>query len=121
LLPTAILEFPHTLLPDPTNIIDISVHIAGGLTIFIILTNFKYIQEEKRDLLTMLGVIGFFIALEVFQILLKLFADIGGPITLDILEDIFLTIGGGFIGLIITRIFYKEDEVPQPIHQERLN
>jgi glycopeptide antibiotics resistance protein len=121
LLPTAILQFPHTLLPDPTNIIDISVHIAGGLTIFIILTNFKYIQEEKRDLFAMFGVIGFIVALEVFQIILKLTADIGGPITLDVLEDIFLTIGGGLIGLIVTRISIKNDKEHPPISQEPSN
>lgn len=86
------------------------MHIAGGLTIFIALTNVKYIQKEKRDLIAMLLVIGFIVALEVFQILLKLFADIGGPITLDVLEDIFLTVGGGFIGLIITRVYFKEDK-----------
>lgn len=105
LLPTAILEFPHTLLPDPTNIIDISVHIAGGITIFIVINNMKSIPEEKRDLYSIFAVIGFIIALEGFQILLKLFADIGGPITWDVLEDILLTIGGGMIGLLITKVY----------------
>lgn len=108
LIPTAILEFPHTLLPDPTNIIDISVHIAGGLTIFIAITNVKYFQKEKRELIAMLAVIAFIVALEVFQILLKLVADIGGPITLDVIEDILVTIGGGLVGLIVARVFYKD-------------
>jgi len=114
LLPTAILEFPHTLLPDPTNIIDISVHITGGITIFMILNNLKTLPIEKRHLLSILAVIGFIIALEVFQILLFLFADIGGPITLDVLEDVFLTIGGGIIGLIITKVhsrYWAEKEL----------
>lgn len=110
LIPTALLEFPHTLLPDPTNIIDISVHIAGGLTIFIAITNVKYFQKEKRELIAMLAVIVFIVALEVFQILLTLVADIGGPITLDALEDILVTIGGGLIGLILARVFVKNSK-----------
>lgn len=115
LLPTAILEFPHTLLPDPTNLIDIGVHIAGGITIFIIITNVKLIPEESRDVSALVIVIGFIILLEVFQIVLKLVADIGGPISLDVLEDIFLTVAGGFIGLFISRFYFRFEKKAKPL------
>lgn len=91
------------------------MHLAGGITIFVIMTNVKLIPAESREVLALLIVIGFIILLEVFQIVLKLVADIGGPISLDVLEDIFLTVAGGFIGLIISRLYFRFEKKAKPL------
>lgn len=101
IIPALILEVPHFLLPDPTNLIDITVHIAAGLAIFMFVTNLRFINLQNRHWAAFfLGVITI-ISVEIFLSLLEIFTGYPNPIGIDSLEDILWNTFGGMIGLII--------------------
>jgi len=107
IIPTLILEVPHFLLPDPTNVIDITTHIAAGLAIFMFITNLRFIMIQNRHWWAFfLGVL-VIIGVEIFLSLLEIFTGYPNPIGIDSLEDILWNTFGGMIGLVI---HYEHDQ-----------
>jgi len=100
-IPGIILEFPHMLLPDPTNLIDITVHITTGLAIFLFVTHLRFIRIENRHWWAFLLCILSIIVIEILLSLLEIFMGYVNPIGIDSLEDILWNTFGGMIGLVI--------------------
>jgi hypothetical protein len=103
-----ILEYPHMLISDPYFIVfifDITVHIAAGISIFMLVSNFRFIQKKRRSYISLLMVIIFIVGIEIFLSILDIITTFINPNTWNIAQDIGTTVLGGFFGFLIYNFY----------------
>lgn len=101
LVPMAVLEVPHLLYPDPTDLIDIFTHFTAGIALFLTASNLRTLNREVREWISVLVGI---IAILGSEALLSV---IGGSISLDSVEDIIWNSIGSAVGMPLFWIFGK--------------
>ncbi len=102
--PFIIFEIFHLFFPDPLRIFDYLTHLFGGLLIFLVFSNLSRIKKEYRSKFSLFITILFIILLETLLSLINY-----QSISIDIVIDIFLVLGGGIIGYILF-LFYNRHE-----------
>lgn len=96
------MEYHHLFITDFFNIMDISVHVIGGIAVFISFTSFKLSYKAKISIGFLIAII-IIIGIEFVQYLSSL------AITLDAIEDIMYYIIGTGIGIAIFMISNRNE------------
>ena len=99
-IPFIFLEIPHFMYSD-NQLYDAIVHLFAGLSIYLVISNFKFFPRKNREWISLISIIIVIIGVELFLSILVIFTTFINPNTINILWDIMWTTIGGIFGFAI--------------------